>query len=155
MPSSNSVSMFNLLKLNRLTGNHTFEEKAAKISSLLSSRVKDSPLAFPLLLAAHDLALAPSQEVVIVGRSDADDTKEMFRTLRKSYFPNAVVLFKPTGKANPQIMNYANYIEFMNAIDDKATAYVCTNFKCNFPTTDPAKMLNSLRSISEKSLKTK
>ncbi|UCD66582.1 MAG: thioredoxin domain-containing protein [Deltaproteobacteria bacterium] len=154
MPSSNSVSMFNLLKLSRLTGNHTFEEKAAKISSLSSSRVKDSPLAFPMLLAAHDLAQAPSQEVVIVGKRDADDTKEMLKTLRKNYFPNAVVLFKPAGEANSQIMKFANYIEFMNAIDSKATAFVCTNFKCDFPTTDPATMLNSLRSISEKSRET-
>jgi uncharacterized protein YyaL (SSP411 family) len=154
MPSSNSVSMFNLLKLSRLTGNHTFEEKAAKISSLSSSRVKDSPLAFPMLLAAHDLAQAPSQEVVIVGKKDADDTKEMLKTLRKNYFPNAIVLFKPAGEANSQIMKFANYIEFMNAIDSKATAFVCTNFKCDFPTTDPATMLNSLRSISEKSRET-
>jgi len=150
LPSSNSVSMYNLLKLSRLTGNHTFEEKAAKISSLLSSRVKDSPLAFPMLLAALDLALAPSQEVVIVGRRDADDTKKLLEALRKGYFPNAVILFKPAEEQSPQINNYANFIEFMYAIDNKATAYVCTNFKCNFPTADPAKMLEYLRSISEK-----
>ena len=150
LPSSNAVSMHNLLKLSRLTGNHTFEKKAGKISSLLSSRVKDYPLAFPMLLAALDLALAPSQEVVIVGKKDADDTEEMLKTLRKSYLPNAVVLFKPAGEAHPPINKYANFIEFMYAINNKATAYVCTNFKCEFPTTDPAKMLNSLRSISEK-----
>ncbi len=150
IPSSNSVSMHNLLKLSRLTGNHTFEEKAAKISSLLSSRAKDFPLAFPMLLAAIDLALSPSQEVVIVGNKDADDTKKMLQALRKSYLPNAVVLFKPAGEQNPPINNYAGFIEFMYAIDNKATAYVCTNFKCNFPTTDPVIMLESLRSISEK-----
>lgn len=149
LPSSNAVSMLNLLKLSRLTGNHSFEEKAAKISSLLSSRVKDSPLAFPMLLATLDLALSPSQEIVIVGKKDADDTKKMLQALRKTYLPNAVVLFKPAGEQEPLINNYAGFIEFMSTIDNKATAYVCTNFKCSFPTTDSAKMLESLRSISE------
>ena len=150
IPSSNAVAMYNLLILSRLTGNHTFEEKAAKISALLSSRVKDSPLAMPMFLAAADLALSPSQEVVIVGGKDADDTKAMLQVLRKNYLPNAVVLFKPAGEQNPPITNYADFIEFMHAIDNKATAYVCTNFKCSFPTTDPARMLESLRSIAEK-----
>lgn len=153
LPSSNSVAMYNLLKLSRLTGNHTFEEKAAKISRLMSSRVKGSELAFPMLLTALDLGLAPSQEVVIVGKKNADDTNRMLRTLQKSYFPNAVILFKPTGEQTPQINNYANFVEYMYAIDNKATAYVCTNFQCNFPTTDPAEMLDGLRGISGKAKK--
>ena len=150
LPSSNSVAMLNLLKLSRLTGDHTFEEKAAKINRLISSRVKDSELAFPMLLTALDFALAPSQEVVIVGEKNADDTNRMLKTLRKGYFPNVVVLLKPNGEQTPQINNYANFIEYIYPIDNKATAYVCTNFKCNFPTTDPERMLDDLRSISIK-----
>jgi len=151
IPSSNAVSMHNLLKLSRLTGNQTYEAKAAEISALFSSRVKDSPLAFPMLLTTLDLALSPSQEVVVVGKRDAADTREMLKVLHKNYLPYAVVLFKPAEEKNPPINNYAEFIEFMSAIDNKATAYVCTNFKCNFPTTDPAKMLESLHSKSEKS----
>jgi uncharacterized protein YyaL (SSP411 family) len=79
LPSSNSVAMYNLLKLSRLTGNHTFEDKAAKISRLMSSRVKDSEIAFPMLLAALDFGLAASQEVVIVGKRNADDTNRMLQ----------------------------------------------------------------------------
>ena len=150
LPSSNSVAMYNLLKLSRLTGNHTFEDKAAKISRLMSSRVKGSEIAFPMLLTALDFGLAASQEVVIVGKRNADDTNRMLMALQKGYFPNAVVLFKPTEEKKPQINNYANFIEYMYAVDNKATAYVCTDFKCNFPTTDPAKMLDDLNSISKK-----
>jgi len=150
LPSSNSVAMANLLKLSRLTGNHTFEDKAAKISRLMSSGVKDSELAFPMLLTALDFGLAPSQEVVIVGKKNSADTNRMLKALRKGYFPHAVVLFKPTGKQTPPINNYVNFIEFMYAVDNKATAYVCINFKCNFPTTDPAVMLDALTGIPEK-----
>jgi uncharacterized protein YyaL (SSP411 family) len=149
LPSSNAVSMHNLLKLSRLTGNHVFAEKAEKINSLLSSKVKGSPRAFPMLMVSLDFALAPSQEVVIVGKKGSADTQKMQQVLRQKFFPNAVVLFKPAGEQNPLINNFANFIEFMHAVDDKATAYVCTNCKCNFPTIEPAKMLESLNTITE------
>ena len=103
-----------------------------------------------MLLSALDFALAPSQEVVIVGRKDTADTQEMLNILRKNYFPNAVILFKPAEEQPSPIDSYAHFVEFMYAIDKKATAYVCTNFKCNFPTTDPAEMLNALQSKSKK-----
>jgi uncharacterized protein YyaL (SSP411 family) len=150
VPSSNAVAMYNLLRLSRLTGKQKFAEKAARINSLLSSRIKDSPLAFPMLLAVLELGLAPSQEVVITGKPGHDDTEKMIKALRSGYFPHAVTLFKPAGEKDPSITRYAGFTEYMNPIKGKATAYVCTNFKCNFPTTDPATMLDSLRTITAK-----
>ncbi len=150
LPSSNAVSMLNLLKLSRLTGNHLLEERAGGISSLLSSSARERPPAYPMFLAGLEFALAPSQEVVIVGRRDSPDTKEMLQRLRTGFFPNAVVLFKPADENDPAINRYANFVQFMAAPDNRATAYVCTDFKCNFPTTDPAKMIESLRAIPAK-----
>jgi uncharacterized protein YyaL (SSP411 family) len=103
-----------------------------------------------MFLAGLEFALAPSQEVVIVGRRDSPDTKQMLQRLRTGFFPNAVVLFKPADENDPAINRYANFVQFMAAPDNRATAYVCTDFKCNFPTTDPAKMIESLRAIPAK-----
>ncbi|MBW2506950.1 MAG: thioredoxin domain-containing protein, partial [Deltaproteobacteria bacterium] len=153
VPSSNAVAMFNLLKLSRLTGSPGFAERAEKTSIIASTSLKERPLSFPMLLGALDFALAPSQEVVVVGEKEAADTKEMFAVLNKNYFPNAVILFKPAGEESPQIEKYANFVEFMYAINNKATAYVCTNFKCNFPTTDPAEMIKSLSALSKNETK--
>lgn len=150
LPSSNSLAMHNLIRLSRLTGDHVFAEKAAKISSVFSSKVHDSAAAYPMLLSALDFALAPSREVVIVGNPGAADTGNMVRALRQKYHPNTVVLFKPTNEESPSIIKYAGFVEFMGAVNNQATAYVCTNFKCNFPTTDPVKMLENLNAITNK-----
>jgi uncharacterized protein YyaL (SSP411 family) len=150
LPSSNSVAMHNLIRLSRLTGNHTYAEKAAKISSVFSSKVKDSAPAYPMLLSSLDFALAPSQEIVIVGHPGTADTEKLLKVLRKNYLPNAVVLFKPAAEVSPPIVKYAGFVEFMGAINNKATAYVCTNFKCDFPTTDPLKMLENINAIASK-----
>ncbi len=150
LPSSNSIAMHNLIRLSRLTGNHVYEEKAARISSLFSGKVKDAAPAYPVLLTSLDFALSPSQEVVIVGHPGTADTEKMLKVLRKNYSPNTVVLFKPVKEKSPPIVKYAGFVEFMSAINGQATAYVCTNFKCNFPTTDPVKMLENLNAIASK-----
>jgi hypothetical protein len=74
----------------------------------------------------------------------------MLKVLRKNYSPNAVVLFKPANEESPPINKYAGFVEFMGTINNRATAYVCTNFKCNSPTTDPVKMLENLNAIASK-----
>ena len=150
VPSSNSIAMLNLLTLSRLTGDPTFAEKASFIDRLLSGRAKGAEFGFPMFLSATDFALAPSQEVVIVGRRGSEDTELLLKTLRTGYFPNAVVLFKPAGEQPAAISRYAGFTEFMHAINNRATAYVCTNFTCSFPTNDPAVMLKNLTGIIEK-----
>ena len=150
LPSSNSLAMHNLIRLSRLTGDHVFAEKAAKISSVFSSKVHDFAAAYPVLLSSLEFALAPSREVVIVGNPGAADTGNMVRALRQKYYPNTVVLFKPANEESPSIIKYAGFVEFMGAVNNQATAYVCTNFKCNFPTTDPVKMLENLNAIANK-----
>ena len=147
VPSSNGVAMYNLLQLSRLTGNHTFAEKAAKINALLSSDAGNYPLAFPMFLGAMHLVLAPSQEIAIVGRRDAPDTAKMIRALRQGYFPAAVVLFKQADELHPPVTRYAEFLEYMVAKDNKATAYVCTDFRCTAPTTDPAEMIDKINAI--------
>ena len=150
LPSSNSLAMHNLIRLSRLTGDHVFAEKAAKISSVFSSKVHDFAAAYPVLLSSLEFALAPSREVVIVGNPGAADTGSMVRALRQKYYPNTVVLFKPANEESPSIIKHAGFVEFMGAVNNQATAYVCTNFKCNFPTTDPVKMLENLNAIANK-----
>ena len=150
LPSSNSLAMHNLIRLSRLTGDHVFAEKAAKISSVFSSKVHDFAAAYPVLLSSLDFALAPSREVVIVGNPGAADTGNMVRALRQKYYPNTVVLFKPANEESPSIIKHAGFVEFMGAVNNQATAYVCTNFNCNFPTTDPVKMLENLNAITNK-----
>lgn len=153
LPSSNAAAMLNLLKLSRLTGKPFLEKRAAGINSLLSSGARDRSPAYPMFLTGLEFALAPSQEVVIVGLRNSADTEEMLQRLRSGFFPNAVVLFKPAAEEDPAINRYANFVEFMTAPGNRATAYVCTNFKCNFPTTDPAKMIEFLQAIPAKARK--
>jgi uncharacterized protein len=146
VPSGNSVMAANLIRLSRLTGQTNLEEKAAKIAQAFSSRIVQAPMAYTQLMGALDFARGPSSEVVIVGRTGAEDTQTMLRTLQRNFVPNKAVLFRPAEVPSPGILKLAPFLKPMTAMGDKATAYVCSNFSCRLPTTEPAKMLALLGS---------
>jgi uncharacterized protein YyaL (SSP411 family) len=142
LPSTNSVSMLNLLRLARLTGDHGLEEKAGRIARSFSASVGQYPRAHTMLMSALSFALGPSYEVVIVGTPGADDTSEMLRALRRAYLPNKVVLLS-SGKGT-EILQYADYARNMRMKKGKATAYVCKEFQCELPVTEADAMLHLL-----------
>jgi len=145
VPSGNSVAMLNLLRLGRITSNYEFEEKAARIGSAFSRDVKGSPAAYTQLMTALDFATGPSYEIVITGDSQAEDTGEMLKAIRKRFLPNKVVLLHPCETESPEILHIAGFVRDLTSIEGKATVYVCSDYKCNQATTDINKMLELLR----------
>jgi len=131
LPSGNSMALLNLLRLARLMGNTGYEETARKTFNVFAEEVKEVPQAYTLMLAALDFALGPAYSVILVGKVDSKDTKEMLLALRKNYVPNLVISLK---QANEIGVGYEK-------IDGKATAYVCCDQTCMPPTNDTAKML--------------
>ncbi len=149
LPSGNSVAMLNLIRLGRMTGNAEFEGRAQKMARVFSISVKPSPSAYTFMMSALDFAVGPSHEVVIVGKENSDDTKTMLKALRKNYAPNKVVLFRPDTDEKPAISKFAPFTEFQHSKNGKTTAYVCLNYLCKLPVTDPQK---TLQLVNEKAL---
>lgn len=144
VPSGNSVSALNLLRLGRITANPDFEEKAAHIGRAFASTVKPFPAAHTQLMTALDFAVGPSCEIVVVGNPRGDDTGNMINALRSRFVPNKVVLLRPADEVSPEISNVAEFTQHLSRLHGKTTAYVCTNHTCNVPTTDPSQMLDLL-----------
>ncbi|MEW6250886.1 MAG: thioredoxin domain-containing protein [Planctomycetota bacterium] len=142
LPSGNSVAMLNLLRLARITGDSELETKAAAIGQAFSADLSRAPAGHTQLLGALDFALGPSFEIVIAGDPARDDTREMLRTLRGVFLPNAVVLLRPDGDAG--ITRIAEFTQSQTAVDGKATAYVCVNQACQAPTTDRRELAKQL-----------
>lgn len=145
IPSGNSVAMLNLLRLSRLTGNTDFEARAEAVGMAFSKTVSQYLAGYTHLLSAVDFQIGPNHEVVIVGDPTSADTKAMINALRREYLPNTVAIFKPSTEEAPEIAKIAEYTKEHTAIDGKATAYVCSNFSCKKPTTDPEEMLRILK----------
>jgi uncharacterized protein YyaL (SSP411 family) len=71
----------------------------------------------------------------------------MLDALRSEFAPETVVLFRPTEQESPPILKLAPFAAPMTPVREKATAFVCSGFRCDLPTTDPAKMLELMREL--------
>ncbi len=147
IPSGNSVAMLNLIRLGRITAQPELEKKAAQIGSAFSEKALQVPTACTQLMSALDFALDTSLEIVIVGHPSATDTESMLQTLKHAFLPNKILLFRPAEQESPEITQYAPYTKDLKSIDNKATGYVCQNYQCQLPTTNPQKMLELLKTF--------
>ncbi len=136
-PSSNSAALLNLLRLGRLTGRQEYEEKAARISDCFSRSVVSYPSAYTQMLCAVDLALGPTYEVVIAGKLGAESTQKLIRTIYEGFVPNAVVVFVPADRDNAAIFELAHFTRHLHYPKSHSMAFVCSNFTCKQPTSDP------------------
>lgn len=148
IPSGNAVSLLNLARLHRMTGEARFEEKAEALVMAFSGEIEPQPFAYPLVLCGLDLLFGPSKEIVISGDPTAPDTQAMLAELRRPFLPNKVVLLRPSTDENAaaRLAQLAPFTETQISVEEKATAYVCENFACQLPTTDLKKMSELLLS---------
>jgi uncharacterized protein YyaL (SSP411 family) len=149
MPSGNSVAMANLVRLSRLTGRTVFADRADATAAAFSADLARAPSAHTHLMAALQAASGSSLEVVIAGEPGAPDTAALLEVVRSRYLPQAVVLVVPDDKAGDQIRQLAPFTENYSSIDGKAAAYVCRDFQCKLPTTNPAKLAELLEEATK------
>jgi hypothetical protein len=132
-PSGNSVAAEVLLKLDFLTGKDDYGRIAVSIFRLLTDSIRRYGSAFGRVLCAMDFHLSTPKEIVILGQPDAQDTKELLRTVWSTYLPNKVVVLSD-GK-DKRAQELIPLLQDKTMIDGKATAYVCENYACQQPVT--------------------
>lgn len=151
LPSANAVAVLNLLRIGRMTADPEMEDRAAGILKAFSGEVSRSPAAYAFLLCGVDFAVGPAHEVVIAGDPQAEDTQALVQALGNGFHPNIVVLLRPPGGEPSPIDWLAGFLGGCRMIAGRATAYVCTNYQCRLPTTDPAEMAALLEADGRRS----
>lgn len=127
-PSGNSAMAIALLRLARMTGRADFRAAAERTLEAFRGQLKSAGAQVPQMLAAHAMSLAPSTEIVLAGAEDDPSMHKMLASIRRRFLPNAVILMAREAP-HPLL-----------AIGGRTTAYVCENFTCRLPVTDPAKL---------------
>jgi hypothetical protein len=135
IPSANSMSLYNLLLLSRLSGDPKWESRAQAQVRAFAGTVGSQPTAFAYFLCALDFALRPGQEVVITGRHTAVDSQKLLSALNLDFAPNQVTLFKSDQNAE-RLAKFAGYTDGLQVIAEKATAHLCRNGSCTGSTSD-------------------
>jgi hypothetical protein len=142
-PSGSSVAVEVLLRLAVLSGEQRYRQIAEAVLRSLAESLARMPTGFGRLLSALDLALTPSQEVAIVG-PDASDTQTLLAVVREGYRPN-LVLALASGPDDP-LTQEMPLLAKKSTRNGRATAYVCENYACQSPTTEPEELRKQLAS---------
>ncbi len=139
-PSGNSLAAESLLRLSALLGNEDYRKEAAQIVLTMKDLMARQPSGFGRLLMSADALLAPSREIAIIGDPDLDETQALLQVIREQYLPHTVVALK---KLNEESL--LPVLENRSLVNGKPAAYVCENYTCQLPVTDPDDLIEKLR----------
>ncbi len=135
IPSGNSVSAYNFIRLARMTSRSDFEDITFQILNAFSSQLNRGSSGYSMMMQAADFAFGPSFEVLIFGNENNLKTQKMLEDIQSLYMPNRVIVFGKNGTEDlKNIIPFISYYEPGKSGDPKV--YVCQNFSCKLPTSD-------------------
>jgi uncharacterized protein YyaL (SSP411 family) len=132
LPSGNSVALYNMLRLSRMTGDTQIEERARQVMETFGGEVGYNPTAHSFFMSALLFSLQPTREVVITARS-REDAQGMLDRINGSFVPFATFLLN-TG--DEELHEIAPFTREQKMVEQKPTAYVCKDFTCLEPVTE-------------------
>jgi uncharacterized protein YyaL (SSP411 family) len=143
IPSGNAVAAGVLLDLAILDGpstgsgrTETYHRHAVETLRLLGGAMARHSRAFGQALSALDATLAMTKEAVIVGDPQEAATQVLLETLHSRYLPNKVLVVARPDQVD-ELSQRVPLLAGRTQIDGAATAYVCENYACQLPVTEP------------------
>ncbi|MCB9463786.1 MAG: thioredoxin domain-containing protein [Candidatus Eisenbacteria bacterium] len=136
VPSGNSMAAETLLRLGRLLGREDLEERGEGTLRAFAAYLEKMPEGLHQMLLALDILEGPRREIVLAG-GPGPDLDAMRRIVDRTFLPRTVLCH---GKG----LEHSELARGKESIDGRATAYVCQDFVCGAPTTDPEELAGIL-----------
>ena len=141
VPSGTSLAVDLLLRLAELLGDSARRERAARVLEASSEPLARYASAFGHLLGVADMAVHGAVEVALAGDPSADDFRELARAVGEEYVPSLVI----AGGRDVRVGDHhIALLEGKPPRGGHATAYVCRQYLCEEPLTDPAGLPSQL-----------
>jgi uncharacterized protein YyaL (SSP411 family) len=137
-PSGNSVAIQNLLRLAQMTDDDQFRASAARALAAFESRLSLAPSALPQMLAACEFVLGQPRQIVVAGERGAADTEALLAAIHTRYMPHRIVLLIDSGETRARLAANIPSLAGMQPLHGRAAAYVCRDYTCQLPVSDPA-----------------
>ena len=148
-PAGNSVAILNLLRLSQMTDNRAYRTMAERSLTCFGERLRAAPQGMPQFLAALDFSLTKPKQIILAGAADDPHTKALWREVHARFIPNKIVLLADGGEGQKTLASYVPFIQNLRPIDGRPTAYICEDYACQFPTSDPATVARLLAGASK------
>ena len=144
-PCGNSVAVDVLLHLAVLTGDGTYASRAAGVLRSMQQPLARVPFGMGQWLCDLDFYLSTPKEIAIVGQRDDQETLALLDVIYGRYLPNKVVAGAGLN-SDRDGAGGVPLLEGRGLIEGRSAAYVCQNYVCQLPVSDPAALAAQLDS---------
>jgi len=140
IPSGNALAATVLLKLYAFTGDDQYYKQAELMLSILQGALAQAPTGFAQWLCALDFALGGPREIALVGDIQSAAGQALLAVARESYRPNQVIAAALSDRPSKVPL-----LADRPTLGGQATAYVCRDFACQQPVTEPTALRAQLQ----------
>ncbi|NDJ36775.1 MAG: thioredoxin domain-containing protein, partial [Chloroflexi bacterium] len=140
-PAGNSAAVAVLVRMAILANRPEWAARADRLLRHLARPIQGYPRAFGYLASQLDFVLSEPQEIALVG--SLTEVGPLLAVVREGFRPNQVVAL-----LDPDEPEAAELIPLLNdrpRVEGRATAYVCRNYACKLPVTDPEALRKQLQ----------
>ena len=133
-PSGNAVAASVLGRLSYHFARDDFRQASAAAVRAYGRQIARYPRAFAKSLIVVDFLTNGPVEIALVGLRGDSGTQALRADVNRTYLPNRVLAYRDSRQAETG----HPLLQGKTPIDGKAALYVCRNFACGRPITDPA-----------------
>lgn len=135
-PSPNAVASLLLQKMGVLLGDQDFARAGAEVLRLAHPYMERAPQAVGTHLCALDFYTSTAKEIAIVGDRKDDRTMALLREIWRRFIPNKVMAGSPPGIDSPILEG--------KETKDGPLVFVCENYLCKAPASEPKDLARQL-----------
>jgi len=147
-PTPSSVAALNLWRLGQLLHNEEMLGQAHRTVAFFAARLEAQPFGMPLLLVAAALLEAPATQLILHGADTVHpDLAALLLAARGKFLPRLVVIQIADKESRDFFAPHHPVITGLPDQPAKPTAYLCENFACRLPVTDPAQLESMLSEL--------
>jgi uncharacterized protein YyaL (SSP411 family) len=144
-PAASSIAALNLLRLSHIYNEPKMAERAKKTIDAFATVLLQFPSGMPQMLVALENSLGKPRQIVIAGKKDSSETKALLKEARRHFLPNTIFILADASEGQKYLGERNEAIGAMSLVEGKPAAYVCENFTCKAPVTDPKQLGDLLK----------
>ncbi len=144
-PAASSIATLNLLRLSQIYDDPKMAERTKKTIEAFATILLQFPSGMPQMLVAVENSLGKPRQIVIAGKKDSSETKALLNEVRRHFLPNTIVILADANKGQKYLGERNEAVRAMSLVEGKPAVYVCENFTCKAPVTDPKQLGDLLK----------
>jgi uncharacterized protein YyaL (SSP411 family) len=138
IPNANASAAFALARLSFFLDRADFRKAAGDAVQGYGAVIRRFPRAFVKSLIAADFLLEGPVEIALIGREDDPRRAALAREINRRFIPNRIIAHRdPDARAEAEDPRLP-LLEGKTLVDGGPALYLCRNFTCGKPVTDPS-----------------